>query len=128
MTIIPQISHAMHTLLTTTTETIAAAQHYVKRPDRAKFGARKKVGGMKRDDERQPMGAPMSRMLGISKPRHPRMMLPTSRDATPPALETLDPDFFMLSIMCRQSLHAVHSMRWLITIRVRAHLRSRWAF
>ncbi|ABX07756.1 transposase IS4 family protein (plasmid) [Herpetosiphon aurantiacus DSM 785] len=37
MDIIPQIRDAMHTLLTTTTEAIAAAQQYVKRPDRAKF-------------------------------------------------------------------------------------------
>lgn len=37
MDIIPQIRAAMHTLLTTTTEAIAAAQQYVKRPDRAKF-------------------------------------------------------------------------------------------
>ncbi|GAA5528328.1 hypothetical protein [Herpetosiphon gulosus] len=35
MEIIPQISHAMHTLLTTTTEAIAAAQQYGKHPDRA---------------------------------------------------------------------------------------------
>ena len=36
MTTIPQLSQAMQTLLTTT-ETIAAALAYVKRPDRAKF-------------------------------------------------------------------------------------------
>lgn len=37
MDIIPHISDALHTLLTTTTEAIASAQQYVKRPDRAKF-------------------------------------------------------------------------------------------
>lgn len=37
MSIIPQVCHAMQTLLTTTTETAAATLHYVKRPDRAKF-------------------------------------------------------------------------------------------
>ena len=36
MTIIPHVSQTMQTLLTTT-ETIAAALAYVKRPDRAKF-------------------------------------------------------------------------------------------
>ncbi len=37
MSIIPHLSQTMQTLLTTTTETIAAALAYVKRPDRAKF-------------------------------------------------------------------------------------------
>jgi len=37
MTIIPQVSQAMQTLLSTTTETIAATLAYVKRADRAKF-------------------------------------------------------------------------------------------
>lgn len=37
MSIIPHVSQAMQTLLTTTTETTAAALQYVKRPDRAKF-------------------------------------------------------------------------------------------
>ena len=37
MPIIPHVSQTMHTLLTTTTETIAATLAYVKRPDRAKF-------------------------------------------------------------------------------------------
>lgn len=37
MTTIPQLSQTMHTLLTTTTETIAADLGYVQRPDRAKF-------------------------------------------------------------------------------------------
>lgn len=37
MSILPQVSAAMHTLLTTTTETIAATQQFVKRADRAKF-------------------------------------------------------------------------------------------
>ena len=37
MPIIPQVSQARHTLLTTTTEAAAAALQYVKRPDRAKF-------------------------------------------------------------------------------------------
>ncbi len=37
MAIIPHLSQTMQTLLTTTTETIAAALAYVKRPDRAKF-------------------------------------------------------------------------------------------
>ena len=35
MPIIPHLSQTMQTLLTTTTETIAAALAYVKRPDRA---------------------------------------------------------------------------------------------
>jgi hypothetical protein len=37
MPIIPHLSQTMQTLLTTTTETIATALAYVKRPDRAKF-------------------------------------------------------------------------------------------
>jgi hypothetical protein len=37
MTTIPQICTTMQTLLTTTTETVAATLHCVKRPDRAKF-------------------------------------------------------------------------------------------
>ena len=37
MSIIPQINQAMRTLLTTTTETVAATLHYVKRADRATF-------------------------------------------------------------------------------------------
>ena len=37
MSIIPHVSQAMQTLLTTTTETIAAAMHYQRRPDKAKF-------------------------------------------------------------------------------------------
>jgi len=37
MSIIPQISQAMQSLLTTTTEAVAAAIQYVKRPDKAKF-------------------------------------------------------------------------------------------
>jgi hypothetical protein len=37
MTTIPQICTTMQTLLTTTTETVAATLHYAKRPDRAKF-------------------------------------------------------------------------------------------
>jgi len=37
MSIIPQVSHAMHTLLTTTVETVATTVTYVKRADRAKF-------------------------------------------------------------------------------------------
>ena len=37
MPIIPHLSQTMQTLLTTTTETIAAALAYVKRPDKAKF-------------------------------------------------------------------------------------------
>ncbi|XSG75868.1 IS4 family transposase [Herpetosiphon llansteffanensis] len=37
MTTIPQLSHAMQTLLTTTTEAVAADLHFVQRPDRAKF-------------------------------------------------------------------------------------------
>jgi hypothetical protein len=37
MTTIPQLSQAMQTLLTTTTETVAADLRYVQRPDRAKF-------------------------------------------------------------------------------------------
>ncbi len=37
MSIIPQVSQAMQTLLTTTTEAVAAALQFVKRPDRAKF-------------------------------------------------------------------------------------------
>jgi hypothetical protein len=37
MTTIAQISQTMQTLLTTTTETVAATLHYTKRPDRAKF-------------------------------------------------------------------------------------------
>ena len=37
MAIIPQVSQAMQSLLTTTTETIAATLGYVKRPDRAAF-------------------------------------------------------------------------------------------
>lgn len=37
MAIIPQLTQAMQTLLTTTTETAAATLAYVKRPDRAKF-------------------------------------------------------------------------------------------
>ena len=37
MSIIPQVSHAMRTLLTTTTEDIAATRQFVKRPDKAKF-------------------------------------------------------------------------------------------
>ena len=37
MSIIPQVSHAMQSLLTTTTETVAATLGYVKRPDRATF-------------------------------------------------------------------------------------------
>jgi hypothetical protein len=39
MTTIPQVSEAMQTLLTTTTEAIAADLHFTKRPDRAKFSA-----------------------------------------------------------------------------------------
>src|SRR3954465_3127176 len=37
MTTIPQIATMIQTLLTTTTETVAATLHYAKRPDRAKF-------------------------------------------------------------------------------------------
>ena len=37
MAIIPHLSQTMQTLLTTTTESIAATLAYVKRPDRAKF-------------------------------------------------------------------------------------------
>ena len=37
MTTIPQLSQAMQTLLTTTTEAVATDLHYVQRPDRAKF-------------------------------------------------------------------------------------------
>ena len=37
MSIIPQVSQAMQSLLTTTTETVAATLQYVKRPDKAKF-------------------------------------------------------------------------------------------
>jgi hypothetical protein len=37
MTMLPQISALMHTVLTTTTEATAAALQYAKRPDRAKF-------------------------------------------------------------------------------------------
>lgn len=37
MTTIPQLSQTMQTLLTTTTEALATAHGYVKRPDRAKF-------------------------------------------------------------------------------------------
>ena len=37
MTMLPQISATMHTVLTTTTEATAAALKYTKRPDRAKF-------------------------------------------------------------------------------------------
>ncbi len=37
MSIITQVSQAMQTLLTTTTEAVAAALQFVKRPDRAKF-------------------------------------------------------------------------------------------
>src|SRR5919202_5133717 len=37
MTMLPQISATMHTVLTTTTEAIATALQYAKRPDRAKF-------------------------------------------------------------------------------------------
>ena len=37
MSIIPHVSHAMQTLLTTTTEAIAATMHDERRPDRAKF-------------------------------------------------------------------------------------------
>ena len=37
MPIIPHLSQTMQTVLTTTTETIATALAYVKRPDRAKF-------------------------------------------------------------------------------------------
>ena len=37
MPIIPHLSQTMQTLLTTTTESIAATLAYVKRPDRAKF-------------------------------------------------------------------------------------------
>ena len=37
MPIIPHLSQTMHTVLTTTTETIATALAYVKRPDRAKW-------------------------------------------------------------------------------------------
>ena len=37
MTMLPQISAFMHTVLTTTTEAAAAALQYAKRPDRAKF-------------------------------------------------------------------------------------------
>ncbi len=37
MTTLPQISTHLQTLLTATTETLAQAQSYVKRPDRAKF-------------------------------------------------------------------------------------------
>ena len=37
MTMLSQISAAMHTVLTTTTEAAATTLHYAKRPDRAKF-------------------------------------------------------------------------------------------
>ncbi len=37
MTMLPQISATMHTVLTTTTEATATTLHYAKRPDRAKF-------------------------------------------------------------------------------------------
>ena len=37
MDTIPQVAHAMHTVLTTTTEATAATLQYAKRPDRAKF-------------------------------------------------------------------------------------------
>ena len=37
MSIIPHVSHAMQTLLTTTTEAVAAAMHYERRPDKAKW-------------------------------------------------------------------------------------------
>src|SRR5688572_17840949 len=37
MSMLPQISATMHTLLTTTTEATATGLHYAKRPDRAKF-------------------------------------------------------------------------------------------
>ena len=37
MSIIPHVSQAMHTVLTTTTEEIAATRQFVKRPDRAEF-------------------------------------------------------------------------------------------
>jgi hypothetical protein len=37
MPMLPQISAAMHTVLTTTTEAAATTLHYTKRPDRAKF-------------------------------------------------------------------------------------------
>lgn len=37
MTMLPQISAAMHTVLTTTTEAAATTLHFAKRPDRAKF-------------------------------------------------------------------------------------------
>ena len=37
MTMLPQISATMHTVLTTTTEATAAALQYAKRPDRAKI-------------------------------------------------------------------------------------------
>ena len=37
MAIIPQLTQAMQTLLTTTTEATAVALQHVKRPDRAKF-------------------------------------------------------------------------------------------
>lgn len=40
MSIIPHLSQTMQTLLTTTTEAVAAALQYVKRPDRAKFTPR----------------------------------------------------------------------------------------
>jgi hypothetical protein len=39
MTTIPQVSHAMQTVLTTAAETADAKLHYTKRPDRAKFSA-----------------------------------------------------------------------------------------
>src|ERR671932_1280530 len=37
MTMLPQISAIMHTVLTTTTEATATSLQYAKRPDRAKF-------------------------------------------------------------------------------------------
>lgn len=37
MTTLPQISSQLQTLLTATTDTVAQAQSYVKRSDRAKF-------------------------------------------------------------------------------------------
>ena len=37
MTMLPQISAAMQTVLTTTTDAAATMLHYAKRPDRAKF-------------------------------------------------------------------------------------------
>src|SRR5918912_317736 len=37
LTMLPQISATMHTVLTTMTETTATSLHYAKRPDRAKF-------------------------------------------------------------------------------------------